>query len=49
MKNPEDFGFVCYLGMFIVCVLYVAMGLVGYLCFGDQLEETITLNLPDTG
>ncbi|XP_072040258.1 proton-coupled amino acid transporter 1-like [Amphiura filiformis] len=49
MKNPEDFGLVLYVGMFIVCSLYVCMGTVGYLCFGDALKDTITLNLPETG
>ena len=49
MKNPDDFGLVLYVGMFMVCALYVCMGLVGYLCFGDNLKDTITLNLPETG
>ncbi len=48
MKNRDQFRTVLVLGMVIVCCLYFAMGLLGYLCFGTELEDTITLNLPDT-
>ena len=33
--------------MFIIVVLYVGMGLFGYLRFGSNALGTITLNLPN--
>ncbi|XP_072039346.1 proton-coupled amino acid transporter 1-like [Amphiura filiformis] len=48
MKNRDKFRSVLFLGMGIACFIYLSMGLLGYLCFGKNLEDTITLNLPDT-
>lgn len=48
MKMPQSFlskfG-VLNLGMAIVTTAYIGFGVVGYLKYGDQLEDSITLNL----
>ncbi|CAL1526827.1 unnamed protein product [Lymnaea stagnalis] len=49
MKNQADFdGWtgVMNLGMVIVTAVYTAVGFYGYLKFGEDVESTITLNLP---
>ncbi|XP_062548582.1 proton-coupled amino acid transporter-like protein CG1139 isoform X2 [Armigeres subalbatus] len=49
MKNPEDFGGwtgVLNTGMVIVACLYTAVGFFGYLKYGEDVQGSITLNLP---
>lgn len=49
MKTPQCFGGttgVLNRGMVVIVILYVAMGLFGYLRFGDEAAGSITLNLP---
>ncbi|RUS84223.1 hypothetical protein EGW08_008027 [Elysia chlorotica] len=49
MKRPEEFGGwtgVLNLGMTIVMAMYTAVGFYGYLKFGEDVEGSITLNLP---
>lgn len=49
MKNPEAFGGltgVLNTGMVIVTILYTSIGFFGYLCFGNNVKGSITLNLP---
>jgi proton-coupled amino acid transporter len=49
MKNPQDFGGwtgVLNTGMVIVASLYTAVGFFGYLKYGEEVEGSITLNLP---
>lgn len=51
MKTPEDFGGwngVLNTGMVIVAALYTAVGFFGYLKYGDSVQGSITLNLPNT-
>lgn len=51
MKHPEDFGGrvgVLNTGMVIVATLYCATGFFGYLAFGDDVRDSITLNMPQT-
>ncbi|CAL8307572.1 unnamed protein product [Arctogadus glacialis] len=47
MQKPERFGTVLYTGMGVVTFLYISLGTVGYLCFGDTIAGSITLNLPN--
>ncbi|KAJ8347958.1 hypothetical protein SKAU_G00265470 [Synaphobranchus kaupii] len=47
MQRPQHFSTVLYLGMGLVTLLYISLGTIGYLCFGDQIGASITLNLPN--
>lgn len=46
-KNPEDFPSVLNAGMVLVTVLYLSMGVLGYLTFGENICGSVTLNLPN--
>ena len=49
MRTPAAFGGmtgVLNTGMMIVNLLFCAMGFFGYLAFGNDVQESITLNLP---
>ena len=49
MKTPAAFGGwfgVIDLAMTVAMALYAAMGFYGYLRFGDDVQGSITLNLP---
>ncbi|XP_037833299.1 proton-coupled amino acid transporter 1 isoform X2 [Kryptolebias marmoratus] len=47
MQKPQKFTQVMYLGMGIVTFLYISLGTIGYLCFGEHIGGSITLNLPN--
>lgn len=49
MKTPESFGGplgVLNRAMVLIVGLYIGMGFMGYIKYGSEIEETITLNLP---
>lgn len=52
MRNPQHFLRASPCGvlnaaMIIIVVLYSTVGFLGYLRFGDTVEGSITLNLPN--
>lgn len=49
MKKPEDFSRpmgVLNVGMVILTVVFIAFGVVGYWKYGEDVESSLTLNLP---
>ncbi|XP_067900019.1 proton-coupled amino acid transporter 1 isoform X2 [Heterodontus francisci] len=46
MEKPDKFPVILYSGMAIVTMLYLSLGVMGYICFGDDIKGSITLNLP---
>lgn len=49
MRTPQAFGKPCGVlnyAMASIIFLYIAMGLFGYLNYGDDVAGSITLNLP---
>lgn len=46
MAHPERFPYVLALSMVVITTLFVAVGIIGYTAFGDQVRSIIILNLP---
>lgn len=46
MANPEKFPFVLSMSMVLITALFVAIGVVGYSSFGENVKSIIILNLP---
>lgn len=49
MKNPNHFLGICGVlnrGMSIVSMVYILIGFIGYVRYGDKVAENITANLP---
>lgn len=49
MRNPKDFRGptgILNRSMCLVVVLYMALGVLGYIKYGSDIKPTITLNLP---
>jgi proton-coupled amino acid transporter len=49
MRHPEQFTRpfgVLNIGMAIVTILLITVGFLGYLKYGDKVEGSLTLNLP---
>nr|XP_004666652.2 proton-coupled amino acid transporter 2 [Jaculus jaculus] len=47
MKDSHHFPAILSLGMSIITALYIVIGALGYLRFGDDIKASITLNLPN--
>ena len=47
MKQPEYFNFVYYLTLSITFMLLITIGSLGYIAYGNDTEDLITLNLPN--
>ncbi|XP_055422782.1 proton-coupled amino acid transporter 2 [Bubalus kerabau] len=47
MKDARRFPVILSLGMSIITALYISVGSLGYLRFGDDVKASITLNLPN--
>ncbi|XP_076994192.1 proton-coupled amino acid transporter 2 [Tamandua tetradactyla] len=47
MKDARRFPAILYLGMSIITAMYISIGTLGYLRFGDDIKASITLNLPN--
>ena len=51
MRTPQHFVGICGVlsqGMSFVTLIYIFLGFLGYLKYGDETEGSITLNLPIT-
>ncbi|RCK64297.1 Vacuolar amino acid transporter 4 [Candida viswanathii] len=46
MAQPEKFPMVLSVSMFFITLIFVSIGTIGYLSFGDQIRSIIILNLP---
>ncbi|CAO3634612.1 unnamed protein product [Cunninghamella echinulata] len=48
MERPEKFPLVVYTGTIIVCVIYVLIGSMSYLAYGDQIKAAVIYNFPSS-
>ncbi|ORX62684.1 hypothetical protein DM01DRAFT_1278586 [Hesseltinella vesiculosa] len=46
MENPEKFPLVVWAGMIIVCVVYLLIGGISYLAYGDRIQAAVIYNFP---
>ncbi|BBN18878.1 solute carrier family 36 (proton-coupled amino acid transporter) [Marchantia polymorpha subsp. ruderalis] len=47
MKKPEQFGRTLGIAFILITSLYLSFGFIGYLAYGDETQDIITLNLPN--
>lgn len=46
MKEPEKFPRVLNLGMVIVTLIFILIGVIGYVAFGENTQASVVANLP---
>ncbi|KAI8334971.1 transmembrane amino acid transporter protein-domain-containing protein [Chlamydoabsidia padenii] len=46
MDRPEKFPFVVSLGTIVVCIIYILVGSMSYLAYGDQIQAAVVYNFP---
>lgn len=46
MENPKKFPFVVTLGMIIVTMVYILIGTLSYLAYGDKIQAAVIYNFP---
>ncbi|CAO3644143.1 unnamed protein product [Cunninghamella blakesleeana] len=46
MAEPQKFPIVTILGMVIVCVIYILIGTLSYLAYGDKIQAAVIYNFP---
>lgn len=46
MERPEKFPLVLSIGMAIVCAVYILIGTISYLAYGDVVQSAVTYNFP---
>ncbi|GLJ23089.1 hypothetical protein SUGI_0435880 [Cryptomeria japonica] len=47
MREPQRFGSVLGCAFFFLATVYTGFGLIGYLAYGSETQDIITLNLPN--
>ncbi|KAH9302975.1 hypothetical protein KI387_014558, partial [Taxus chinensis] len=47
MKEPQKFGRVLGYAFFFLAIFYAGFGLIGYLAYGNETRDIVTLNLPN--
>ncbi|KAI8081540.1 transmembrane amino acid transporter protein-domain-containing protein [Halteromyces radiatus] len=46
MEQPDKFPLVVSLGTIIICVIYILVGSMSYLAYGDQIQAAVVYNFP---
>jgi amino acid permease len=46
MEEPQRFPFVLSIGMGIVCLIYILIGTISYLAYGDTIQSAVIYNFP---
>lgn len=46
MADPHKFPIVTIFGMIIVCCIYVLIGTLSYMAYGDQIQAAVIYNFP---
>lgn len=46
METPEQFPVVLSIGMLIVCAIYILIGTISYLAYGDIIQSAVIYNFP---
>lgn len=45
MKTPKHAPYLIYAGMSFVTLMYAVFAIMGYLAYGEDVADTVTLNL----